>query len=736
MSLLSSLAKAIGSPQARRLLTLGIGVLGMALSTAAYFELRRAEESQARMAFTLQAEQHAFLLENNLRRRIDMARVLSAYYAGSHDIERREFHDFIEHLTANFDVIETMAWVQRVEGTNREAFEREIRAETNRDGIHISQHDAEGRIVPAPDRNEYFPLCYLEPLEVAEDLLAFDLATHAQSRELFDRARTTRRNVVAAMPGLIGGDKAVEVLCAVMAVYPGDHHSELGSLEHDELGETDRPASNDEPLGYVMANVRVKAFLDDIARILEPRKVDIWFYELLPKGERRALGFLPVKPPGSKGGVVATANGPGRPEASAAIWSHDFRLGGRRFAFVCTAPDLSALTANSWLPWFVLACGLIVTGLVAGYVSLLAERMSQSEMLASDQAIELEMMSQSSLNSVVVIDIEGRILHWNPAAARAFGYAAEEVLGQIALERLLAASDYAHMKNEVFAAALDGKPLAGWTSELTAVRRNSQSFPVEVSVAPFLERRQWRAVVVLCDITSRRLFEQTLKEDARVMRQLVDLHERERRLIAYEIHDGLAQQISAAIMRLQAYQGRADRNSAAAEALLTQSSAALAGALSEARRLISGLRPPILDEMGVQAAIDYLVAEWRLIHSVDIEFACDESLGRLAPPLETCVFRIVQESLANAVRHSGSDCIRVELSKADGSVFIDVRDWGKGFDPQNLPKGRFGVEGIRERVRLFDGTMAMETAPQKGVHLHVELPLVELAESPPTPPEE
>ena len=91
--------------------------------------------------------------------------------------------------------------------------------------------------------------------------------------------------------------------------------------------------------------------------------------------------------------------------------------------------------------------------------------------------------------------------------------------------------------------------------------------------------------------------------------------------------------------------------------------------------------------------------------------------------MENAIFRIVQESLNNACRHSRSDRIRVALARRGDRICIDVRDWGVGFDPSAVAEQRFGLQGIRERVRLLDGRVAIESAPAQGTHISVELPL-------------
>lgn len=99
---------------------------------------------------------------------------------------------------------------------------------------------------------------------------------------------------------------------------------------------------------------------------------------------------------------------------------------------------------------------------------------------------------------------------------------------------------------------------------------------------------------------------------------------------------------------------------------------------------------------------------------------------RLAPPLETTVFRIVQESLGNAYRHSRGDKIRVGVTEVGKRVRIEVEDAGVGFDLGKVDPARFGLPGIRERTRLFGGSATIESVPGHGTRIAVDLPIVEV----------
>jgi signal transduction histidine kinase len=214
-----------------------------------------------------------------------------------------------------------------------------------------------------------------------------------------------------------------------------------------------------------------------------------------------------------------------------------------------------------------------------------------------------------------------------------------------------------------------------------------------------------------------------LLREQQLLRHLLDLQERDRKLTAFEIHDGLAQLITGATMKLQALEARGEPLPVSAAGLAHEALQLTDEANREARRLIGGLQPPMLEESGIVPALEYLVEELRRRHATEIEFHAELSRPRLAPPLESALFRIAQESLNNAVRHSRSPRVLVELRSTDGVVRLRVQDWGAGFDPDHVGGDHFGLRGIRERARLLGGTATVQSVPGQGTTITVELPL-------------
>lgn len=226
------------------------------------------------------------------------------------------------------------------------------------------------------------------------------------------------------------------------------------------------------------------------------------------------------------------------------------------------------------------------------------------------------------------------------------------------------------------------------------------------------------------DVTERVQAEQAMKSDRRRLRRLLAANERERKLIAYEIHDGFVQQVTGAKMLLESLPDliakKGDEGWKTFEAALRS----LGQGIAEARRLIRGLRPPGLDEAGLVAAIECLVEEMRPPGAPEIDLLISLGEVRLAPVLENSIFRIVQESLTNACRYSESQKILVRIATHRRKIRVEVVDWGRGFVPREVSSGHFGLQGIRERAQLLGGRASIRSAPGRGTHIRVELPLL------------
>lgn len=249
-----------------------------------------------------------------------------------------------------------------------------------------------------------------------------------------------------------------------------------------------------------------------------------------------------------------------------------------------------------------------------------------------------------------------------------------------------------------------------------------------VRASPVVEGGAVVAVVATAmDARALHATEQALRAERHVLQQMLRTQERERQLVSYEIHDGLAQYQAGAIMQLEtavhALGEVGDRRLADVVRACHEGLRLLRAAAAEARRLINGLRPPMLDELGIEDAVESLVERMDAT-GPKVEFLHPHPLDRLDPDVETALFRIVQECLSNVRKHARARHVRIVLEpRGADEVSLAVSDDGIGFDVRAVAADRFGLEGIRQRARLFGREATIASRPGAGTRIDVTLPL-------------
>ena len=135
--------------------------------------------------------------------------------------------------------------------------------------------------------------------------------------------------------------------------------------------------------------------------------------------------------------------------------------------------------------------------------------------------------------------------------------------------------------------------------------------------------------------------------------------------------------------------------------------------LEDGRRVIRGIRPAELDKADIGVALGQLVDQFHG-SGIHVDWKLDSGVGRLPDPVQTAIYRVAQEALNNARRHSGTDVIRVELDRPPGHLRLRIRDFGSGFDLLNRPSNGFGLKGMAERMRLIGGSFSIESVADEG----------------------
>ena len=212
-------------------------------------------------------------------------------------------------------------------------------------------------------------------------------------------------------------------------------------------------------------------------------------------------------------------------------------------------------------------------------------------------------------------------------------------------------------------------------------------------------------------------------ERQRLLARTVEVAEAERIALAADLHDGPIQHLTAVTLRLDLLAsklGRGDHENTAP--LVNQLREAVANEMVSLRRLMIELRPPILEQRGLEVALRDCAQA--VLESESIQFELECTLGKieLAPELETAIYRVVREALTNIRKHADADHVRVTLDASEARVLLTISDDGDGFQPNQTGGDRYGLITMREGVESVGGTWQLETSPGKGTRIETVLP--------------
>lgn len=329
----------------------------------------------------------------------------------------------------------------------------------------------------------------------------------------------------------------------------------------------------------------------------------------------------------------------------------------------------------------------------------------------------------------IAVHQDGILVYANPAAAAIVGaLSVREVLGRPMLD-FVHPEEHAHMQRMIDGITRHGIPSA--LAERRYVRLDGTVIDVENKAGPSVFQGAPSVQVVFRDITARKKAEAELHDSRQQLRVLsskvLAAQETERRRIAHELHDELGQALTAIKINLQA-QGHLHH--ASGGAIQAENIRIVEGALQHVRGLALALRPSMLDDLGLAPALRWLTAQTVNQRSgLQVHLQAPSHLGRLAPELETAVFRIVQEALTNIVRHAQAQHVHIRIHFEDTDILcVRIQDDGIGFDVaaerRHAANGNsMGVLGMQERAALIGADLTMESVPGAGCTLTLRCPM-------------
>lgn len=364
--------------------------------------------------------------------------------------------------------------------------------------------------------------------------------------------------------------------------------------------------------------------------------------------------------------------------------------------------------------------------------------------------------------AIFVSDLNGRIVSWNIGAEKIFGYTPDEAIGQdcrilftkedcanlvpeeerkTAREEGCAEDERWHVKKDgsLFFASGVQTPLYDESGKHTGYAKIARDLTERINFQEELRDAKDNLGVKVQDRTNElessneslrvEVTRRTESEKTRVilLRKIVKTQENERKRIAREIHDHIGQQITALQLQLQLLLDKYEKDSELTKEI-TKVKATASRIDSEVDFLAWELRPSVLDDLGLSAAMKRFVEDWSRQFNIPAQFNQIGLNGKqLLPEIEINLYRIGQEALNNTCKHAKANNASVLLERRDGTVSLIIEDDGTGFEPSEkaimIEDDRgMGLLGMRERAALIGGTLEIESAPGKGTTIFVRVP--------------
>jgi hypothetical protein len=361
---------------------------------------------------------------------------------------------------------------------------------------------------------------------------------------------------------------------------------------------------------------------------------------------------------------------------------------------------------------------------VVGFAVDVTDRRRAEDALRESEA-RLRTIIESEPDCVKLVDQQGRLLEMNPA-----GLAIIEA-DCIELVRGLPMVDHVAPEHR-----------AAYTDLHTRVFKG-ESGTLEFEIIGLKGSRRWLAthavplrdasgtvqalLGITRDVTETRRAEAQLRASRAALRSLAtrqqDVREDERTRIAREIHDSLGQALTALKLELAAAQDAAAEEAPALGARLEETALMVDDLVKSVRRIASDLRPPILDQLGLPAAVEWLAQDFARRTGIHCNATILPTTGAITDELATAIFRIVQEALTNVLRHAGATQVDVELGVKSGCVTLEIDDDGGGItEAGTVGPGSLGILGMRERAAALGGVLEVAPRPNGGTRVAAWFP--------------
>ncbi len=363
---------------------------------------------------------------------------------------------------------------------------------------------------------------------------------------------------------------------------------------------------------------------------------------------------------------------------------------------------------------------------------------------------------ESAQDGIISIDEEGKVRFWNRAANRLFGYRAEELKGQSMI--CLIPERYRQDHEDGLKRLREGgmARIIGSTIQTSGLRKDGSEFPLELSLSRSTTGTGPIYTAIIRDVSDRKIYEKLQDEQKSILeekvrertcelalanqslslsrKELRKLHghlqsavEEERARMAREIHDQLGQTLTALKLDLAWLKKKVSPEESAMAGRVEVMDHLLSEMLQTVRKISTELRPGMLDDLGLVAAMSGLAGEMEMHTGVQCRVVAEPENPVIDGEVSTVLYRIFQEALTNVIRHAGASRVEAFLKEEESALLLQLSDDGRGITPQEVSgMNSFGLLGIRERVRALGGTMEIQGKENQGTTLAVRIPLQEV----------
>ncbi len=361
-----------------------------------------------------------------------------------------------------------------------------------------------------------------------------------------------------------------------------------------------------------------------------------------------------------------------------------------------------------------------VIGVVLVFRDVSERRQQQIE--TAEQAALLELTQ----DSVFVIDMEGVVLFWSRGAEAMLGYTKAQATGRIAHELLC--TEFPVPFSAIRAELMR---VGHWEGDLIKTAQDGRRVVVSGRWALQWGKRDQapRVLVINSDITERKRGEESLILQKEQMRALAErlqwVREEDRKKVARELHDQIGQILTAVKMDMTWMSRHLPKSEVALLDRITESIQLINDGVKAVRTICSGLRPGVLDDLGLAAAIEWQASEFTSRNGVPCQVTVPPVDLHLDGDRATATFRIFQECLTNVIRHAQAESVRVTLCQEEDGILLVVEDDGIGFSEARLSNSleSLGVLGMKERAQFCGGDVRISSSPGNGTTVTVRVPL-------------